>query len=95
MNNSTGCDSNPMGCVFPLSPRLVFLGDPNIEVSNKGQTLKIKSARLGDQARYQCSVTNAAGKQTKDFNLSVYGGCGSKPVRKCVRVSQFAVTKVN
>ncbi|KAJ0032742.1 hypothetical protein NQD34_002823 [Periophthalmus magnuspinnatus] len=52
--------------------KLVFLGDPNIEVKNKGQILKIKSARLGDQARYQCSVTNTAGKQSKDFNLSIY-----------------------
>ncbi|ROL43461.1 Hemicentin-1, partial [Anabarilius grahami] len=50
----------------------VFLGDPNIEVSNRGQQLKIKSARLGDQARYQCSATNAAGKQSKDFNLSIF-----------------------
>lgn len=51
----------------------MFLGDPNIEVSNRGQHLKIKSARLGDQARYQCSATNAAGKQSKDFNLSIFG----------------------
>ncbi|XP_051581270.1 hemicentin-1-like isoform X1 [Myxocyprinus asiaticus] len=50
----------------------VFLGDSNIEVSNRGQQLKIKSARLGDQARYQCSATNAAGKQSKEFNLSVF-----------------------
>ncbi|XP_055041761.2 hemicentin-1 isoform X1 [Misgurnus anguillicaudatus] len=50
----------------------VFLGDPNIEVSNRGQQLKIKSARLGDQARYQCSATNSAGKQSKEFNLSVF-----------------------
>ncbi|XP_073667498.1 hemicentin-1 isoform X2 [Paramisgurnus dabryanus] len=50
----------------------VFLGDPNIEVSNRGQQLKIKSARLGDQARYQCSATNLAGKQSKEFNLSVF-----------------------
>lgn len=49
------------------------MGDPNIEVSNRGQQLKIKSARLGDQARYQCSATNAAGKQSKDFNLSIFG----------------------
>ncbi|KAM8746417.1 hemicentin-1 isoform 1-T1 [Acanthopagrus schlegelii] len=52
--------------------KLVFLGDPNLEVTNKGQVLKIKSARLGDKARYQCSVMNTAGKQSKDFNLSVY-----------------------
>lgn len=51
----------------------MFLGDPNLEVSRRGQLLKIKSARLGDQAQYQCSVTNTAGKQSKDFHLSVYG----------------------
>uniref|UniRef100_A0A3B4Z1V9 Hemicentin-1 n=1 Tax=Stegastes partitus TaxID=144197 RepID=A0A3B4Z1V9_9TELE len=52
--------------------KLVFLGDPNLEVTNRGQVLRIKSARLGDQARYQCSVMNTAGKQSKDFNLSVH-----------------------
>lgn len=56
--------------------RLLFLGDPNLEVTNRGQVLRIKSARLGDKARYQCSVMNTAGKQSKDFNLSVYGECG-------------------
>ncbi|KAM3620522.1 uncharacterized protein V6R79_024924 [Siganus canaliculatus] len=52
--------------------KLVFLGDPNLEVSNMGQVLTIKNARLGDKAQYQCSVLNSAGKQSKDFNLSVY-----------------------
>ncbi|XP_031169752.1 hemicentin-1 isoform X2 [Sander lucioperca] len=52
--------------------KLVFLGDPNVEVTNRGQVLRIKSVRLGDKARYQCSVMNTAGKQSKDFNLSVY-----------------------
>ncbi|XP_017276034.1 hemicentin-1 isoform X1 [Kryptolebias marmoratus] len=50
----------------------IFLADPNLEVTNRGQVLRVKSARLGDQAQYQCSVTNAAGKQSKDFNLSVF-----------------------
>lgn len=58
----------------------MFLGDPNLEVTNRGQVLRIKSARLGDKARYQCSVMNTAGKQSKDFNLSVYGECGSYAV---------------
>ncbi|XP_035996829.1 hemicentin-1 isoform X1 [Fundulus heteroclitus] len=52
--------------------KLVFLGDPNLEVTSRGQVLRIKSARLGDQGRYQCSVMNAAGKQSRDFNLNVY-----------------------
>ncbi|CAG11611.1 unnamed protein product [Tetraodon nigroviridis] len=50
----------------------VFLGDPNLEVTNRGQILRIKSARLGDKARYQCSVMNTAGKESRDFNLSVH-----------------------
>lgn len=63
-------EKNSVKCLFS---RLVFLGDPNIEVTDRGQVLRIKSARLGDKARYQCSVMNTAGKQSKDFNLSVYG----------------------
>lgn len=59
--------------LFICISRLVFLGDPNLEVTDRGQVLKIKSARLGDKAHYQCTVMNTAGKQSKDFNLSVYG----------------------
>uniref|UniRef100_A0A8C9R6U4 Hemicentin-1 n=1 Tax=Scleropages formosus TaxID=113540 RepID=A0A8C9R6U4_SCLFO len=50
----------------------VFLGDPNVEVMNKGQVLRIKSVRLGDEAHYQCIVMNTAGRLSRDFNLSVY-----------------------
>lgn len=53
----------------------MFLGDPNLEVTNRGQILRIKSARLGDKAHYQCSVMNTAGKESKDFNLSIHGEC--------------------
>uniref|UniRef100_A0A3B3BIE7 Hemicentin 1 n=1 Tax=Oryzias melastigma TaxID=30732 RepID=A0A3B3BIE7_ORYME len=64
------------GSPFPIiqwfKNRLMFLGDPNLEVTNRGQVLRIKSARLGDQALYQCSASNPAGKQSKDFNLIVY-----------------------
>ncbi|XP_030626728.1 hemicentin-1 [Chanos chanos] len=77
LNQEVTLECKVEGVPFPTiqwykDRKLVFLGDPNIEVSNRGQVLKIKSARLGDQARYQCSVTNAAGKQSRDFNLSVY-----------------------
>uniref|UniRef100_A0A8C7MZR3 Hemicentin-1 n=1 Tax=Oncorhynchus kisutch TaxID=8019 RepID=A0A8C7MZR3_ONCKI len=85
LNQEISLDCKVKGTPFPT---IQWYKDRN----NKGQTLKIKSARLGDQAHYQCSVTNAAGKQTKDFNLSVYGGFGSKPVRKCVRGSQCVTT---
>uniref|UniRef100_A0A3B4E5X1 Hemicentin 1 n=1 Tax=Pygocentrus nattereri TaxID=42514 RepID=A0A3B4E5X1_PYGNA len=77
LNQEISLECRVKGVPFPTvqwykDRKPVFLGDPNIEVSDRGQVLKIKSARLGDQARYQCSVTNSAGKQSKDFNLSIY-----------------------
>ncbi|XP_048833472.1 hemicentin-1 isoform X1 [Brienomyrus brachyistius] len=50
----------------------VFLGDPNFELLNRGQVLKIRNPRLNEQGHYQCDVTNVAGKQFKDFRLNVY-----------------------
>ncbi|XP_046908014.1 hemicentin-1 [Hypomesus transpacificus] len=77
INQEVTLQCQAIGVPFPTihwykDRKLLFLGDPNVELSDGGQVLKIKSARLGDQARYQCSVANAAGKQSKDFNLSVY-----------------------
>ncbi|TRZ02412.1 hypothetical protein DNTS_034467 [Danionella cerebrum] len=77
LNQEIVLDCRVKGDPFPTiqwfkDRKPVFLGDSNIEVLNRGQRLKIKSARLGDQARYQCSATNAAGKETKEFNLSVF-----------------------
>ncbi|GAA6099393.1 hemicentin-1 isoform X2 [Tachysurus ichikawai] len=77
LNQDISLECKVKGVPFPTiqwykDRKLLFLGDPNVEVSDSGQVLKIKSARLGDQARYQCSVTNSAGKQSRDFNLSVY-----------------------
>ncbi|KAK3506808.1 hypothetical protein QTP70_028372 [Hemibagrus guttatus] len=77
LNQEISLECKVKGVPFPTiqwykDRKLLFLGDPNIEVSDRGQVLNIKSARLGDQARYQCSVTNSAGKQSRDFNLSVY-----------------------
>ncbi|KAL1775484.1 hemicentin-1 isoform X4 [Sigmodon hispidus] len=50
----------------------LFLGDPNIELSDRGQNLHLKTARRSDKGRYQCTVSNAAGKQAKDIKLTVY-----------------------
>ncbi|TSL47575.1 Hemicentin-1 [Bagarius yarrelli] len=77
LNQEISLECKVKGVPFPTiqwykDRKLLFLEDPNVEVSDHGQVLKIKSARLGDQARYQCGVTNAAGKQSKDFKLSVY-----------------------
>ncbi|XP_047673954.1 hemicentin-1 isoform X2 [Tachysurus fulvidraco] len=77
LNQDISLECKVKGVPFPTiqwykDRKLLFLGDPNVEVSDSGQVLKIKSARLGDQARYHCSVTNSAGKQSREFNLSVY-----------------------
>ncbi|XP_021053028.1 hemicentin-1 [Mus pahari] len=50
----------------------LFLGDPNIELSDRGQNLHLRNARRSDKGRYQCTVSNAAGKQAKDIKLTVY-----------------------
>ncbi|KAK1329305.1 hypothetical protein QTO34_011486 [Cnephaeus nilssonii] len=38
----------------------------------KGQVLHLKNARRSDKGRYQCTVSNAAGKQAKDIKLTVH-----------------------
>ncbi|POI31768.1 hypothetical protein CIB84_004481, partial [Bambusicola thoracicus] len=50
----------------------LFLGDPNVELLEKGQVLHIKSARMVDKGHYQCSATNAAGKQIKEVKLIIH-----------------------
>ncbi|XP_053098888.1 hemicentin-1 isoform X3 [Hemicordylus capensis] len=50
----------------------LFLGDPNIEVWDKGQILHIKNARRIDKGRYQCSASNSAGKQMKELKLIIH-----------------------
>lgn len=55
--------------------RPLFLGDPNIELLDGGQVLRLKNARRSDKGRYQCAVSNAAGKQAKDIKLTVYSKC--------------------
>ncbi|XP_067846589.1 hemicentin-1 isoform X2 [Heptranchias perlo] len=77
LNRETTLECKVKGIPFPniqwyKDNRLLFLGDPNMEVRNGGQVLHIKSARLADQGHYQCSAVNAAGKQFKEFKLNVY-----------------------
>lgn len=56
-----------------FSSRPLFLGDPNIEILDKGQILHIKNARRIDKGRYQCSAANSAGKQIKELKLIIHG----------------------
>ncbi|XP_044123231.1 hemicentin-1 isoform X1 [Neovison vison] len=50
----------------------LFLEDPNIELLDRGQVLRLKNARRGDKGRYQCAASSGAGKQAKDIKLTVY-----------------------
>ncbi|KAG6933792.1 hemicentin 1, partial [Chelydra serpentina] len=77
LNQETSLECKVKGFPFPVIQWLkdgkpLFLGDPNIELLDKGQVLRIKSARRLDKGRYQCSVTNAAGKQVKEVKLIVH-----------------------
>ncbi|XP_041098662.1 hemicentin-1 isoform X2 [Polyodon spathula] len=47
-------------------------GDPHVLFSEQGQVMKVKSARLRDQGQYQCLAINAAGRQARDFRLTVH-----------------------
>ncbi|ELV11507.1 Hemicentin-1 [Tupaia chinensis] len=65
------------GAPFPIinwfkDGKPLFLGDPNIELLDRGQILHLKNARRSDKGRYQCVVSNAAGKQAKDIKLTIY-----------------------
>ncbi|XP_052593110.1 hemicentin-1 isoform X2 [Peromyscus californicus insignis] len=77
LNHNTTLQCLVRGTPFPAihwfkDGKPLFLGDPNIELSDRGQNLHLRTARRSDKGRYQCSVSNAAGKQAKDIKLTVY-----------------------
>ncbi|XP_075792870.1 hemicentin-1 isoform X2 [Pelodiscus sinensis] len=77
LNQGTSLECKVKGSPFPViqwfkDGKPLFLEDPNIELLDKGQVLRIKSARRLDKGRYQCSVTNAAGKQVKEVKLVIH-----------------------
>lgn len=77
LNQNTSLECRVKGTPFPVIRWLkdgkpLFLGDPNIEILDRGQVLHLKNARRSDKGRYQCSVSNAAGKQAKDIKLTIY-----------------------
>ncbi|XP_006907796.1 hemicentin-1 isoform X1 [Pteropus alecto] len=77
LNHDTTLECQVKGTPFPVigwfkDGKPLFLGDPNIELLDRGQVLHLKNARRSDKGRYQCTVANAAGKQAKDIKLTVY-----------------------
>ncbi|XP_044528060.1 hemicentin-1 [Gracilinanus agilis] len=77
LNHDTSLECQVKGTPFPAiqwfkDGKPLFLGDPNIELLDRGQVLYLKNVRRSDKGRYQCSVSNAAGKQNKDIKLTVY-----------------------
>ncbi|XP_012495412.1 PREDICTED: hemicentin-1-like, partial [Propithecus coquereli] len=77
LNHDTTLECRAKGTPFPViqwfkDGKPLFLGDPNIELLDRGQVLHLKNARRSDKGRYQCTVSNAAGKQAKDIKLTIY-----------------------
>ncbi|OPJ77524.1 hemicentin-1 isoform B [Patagioenas fasciata monilis] len=77
LNQEISLECRATGFPFPdihwfKDGKPLFLGDPNVELLDKDQVLHIKSARRVDKGRYQCSATNAAGKQVKEVKLIVH-----------------------
>ncbi|XP_061016921.1 hemicentin-1 isoform X2 [Dama dama] len=77
LNQDTTLECQVKGTPFPVihwfkDGKPLFLGDSNIEILERGQALHLKNARRSDKGRYQCTVSNAAGKQSKDIKLTIY-----------------------
>uniref|UniRef100_A0A8C9DLV3 Hemicentin-1 n=1 Tax=Prolemur simus TaxID=1328070 RepID=A0A8C9DLV3_PROSS len=77
LNRDASLECQAKGTPFPViqwfkDGKPLFLGDPNIELLDRGQVLHLKNARRSDKGRYQCTVSNAAGKQAKDIKLTIY-----------------------
>ncbi|XP_044798654.2 hemicentin-1 isoform X4 [Bubalus bubalis] len=77
LNQDITLECRVKGTPFPVIRWLkdgkpLFLGDPNIEILDRGQVLHLKNARRSDKGRYQCTVSNAAGNQAKDIKLTIY-----------------------
>ncbi|VTJ81530.1 Hypothetical predicted protein, partial [Marmota monax] len=77
LNHNTTIECQVKGTPFPVihwfkDGKPLFLGDPNVEFLDRGQILRVKNARRSDKGRYQCVVSNAAGKQAKDVKLNIY-----------------------
>ncbi|XP_057363933.1 hemicentin-1 isoform X3 [Manis pentadactyla] len=77
LNHDITLECQVKGTPFPVihwfkDGKPLFLGDPNIELLDRGQALHLKSARRSDKGRYQCTVSNAAGKQARDIKLTIY-----------------------
>uniref|UniRef100_H0WC62 Hemicentin-1 n=1 Tax=Cavia porcellus TaxID=10141 RepID=H0WC62_CAVPO len=77
INHNTTLECQVKGTPFPVihwfkDGKPLFLGDPNIELLDRRQILHLKNVRRSDKGRYQCAVSNAAGKQARDMKLTVY-----------------------
>ncbi|KAG8517174.1 Hemicentin-1 [Galemys pyrenaicus] len=77
LSHDTTLECQVKGTPFPeihwfKDGKPLFLGDPNIALLDRGQVLRLKNMRRSDKGRYQCVVSNAAGKQTKDIKLTIH-----------------------
>ncbi|XP_019355735.1 hemicentin-1 isoform X2 [Alligator mississippiensis] len=77
LNREISLECKVKGSPFPdihwfKDGKPLFLEDPNVELVDRGQILRIRSARRIDKGRYQCSVANRAGKQVKEVKLIIH-----------------------
>ncbi|KAF5916711.1 hypothetical protein HPG69_005506, partial [Diceros bicornis minor] len=91
LNHDTTLECQVKGTPFPVihwfkDGKPLFLGDPNIELLDRGQVLRLKNARRSDKGRYQCTVSNAAGKQAKDIKLTLYTESGNDCVQNIFKI---------
>ncbi|KAG2469776.1 HMCN2 protein, partial [Polypterus senegalus] len=52
----------------PIPPQ----GSPHVVFLEQGQVMRVKSANLKDHGRYQCVAINSAGRQVRDFRLTIH-----------------------
>ncbi|XP_009996158.1 PREDICTED: hemicentin-1 [Chaetura pelagica] len=77
LNQEISLECRAKGFPFPdihwfKDGKPLFLGDPNVELLDRGQVLHIRNARRVDKGRYQCSATNTAGKQVKEVKVVIH-----------------------
>lgn len=56
-----------------LLPFYQVTSNSNVQILQKGKTLKLLKAAVSDAGRYTCKAINIAGSTERDFNLDVLG----------------------
>lgn len=52
-----------------------MVASSNVQILQKGKTLRLLKATTADAGRYNCKAINVAGSTEKNFHLDVLGEC--------------------